>query len=113
MEDLYDDLDTTKSRFRHFEDEVGIMGRLQRHPHMVKIIETFIMKRKFCMIMEPVAETDLRHLLLQIRDGDLRRSDYEPLLIRAFGCLSSGLAFIHEMRIRHKGIYSLLFTRCC
>ncbi|KAE8359902.1 kinase-like domain-containing protein, partial [Aspergillus caelatus] len=85
-------------------NEVNIMGKLRGQRHIVHIIETICIRRDFFIIMTPLAEFDLQKLLSLIRDGTKERDDYRESLLKAFGCLSSALDYIHEQKIRHKDI---------
>ena len=75
-------------------------------------------KREFVLILQPVADAlDLARYLENIVDlqavspKDFEKSDHNgrmdsmlATLDRAFGCLTTGLAFIHGQQVRHKDI---------
>jgi serine/threonine protein kinase len=89
-----------------FRNEVNIIRRLASHPHIVRIFATYTSGREVGMILTPLADGgDLAHYLQDISDsGENPSFDQHKILQAAFGCLSSGLEFIHEQTIRHKDI---------
>ncbi|KAF1958042.1 kinase-like protein [Byssothecium circinans] len=101
-------------RKRIFQNEIDILRSLARHHHIVRIFATIAAKRELSLILQPVAdEGDLDAFLDHIREDieesntvNDRKIDQSKIAIlqRAFGCLASGLAFIHKFRIRHKDI---------
>ena len=89
--------------------EVRIMRRLAAHRHIVQVHATYVVKRELAILLEPVANGgDLAAFLQDYRDRDLGDTSFETdeykILWRAFGCLASGLAFMHRHTIRHKDI---------
>jgi serine/threonine protein kinase len=93
-----------------FQNKVKIIRGLGKHRHIVSIFATYVTKRHFGIVLQPVAS-----------GGDLERflSDYctdtngpdDPdsdsmavVLEQGFGCLVAGLAFMHENKVRHKDI---------
>ncbi|KAF1953208.1 kinase-like protein [Byssothecium circinans] len=81
------------------EKEARTIRKLE-HRHIVAVVETFIVGRELRIIMEPVGDIDLRELL-----GDTDKTQtYRSSLKKAFGCLASGLAYLHEKEVRHKDI---------
>jgi serine/threonine protein kinase len=104
----YDPLTAIQSHFQKFA-ETDIMYKLRGHQHIVNIVETFTIGRELYIIMTPVAETDLRQLLIELRDGERPLEIYKKPLKTAFGCLATALAFIHTQNTRHKGIYLFSF----
>lgn len=89
-----------------FHNEVKIIRQLAAHPHIVRVFATYTAGREVGMILTPVADGgDLAHYLQEISDSGKSPSlDQRSILQAAFGCLSSGLQFIHEQTIRHKDI---------
>ncbi|KAH0534171.1 hypothetical protein FGG08_007240 [Glutinoglossum americanum] len=90
--------------------EVEALKKL-RHRHVVEIKSIYEElkweKRKFGVIMEPVADCTLKEYL-EMREHGIDRQDWDqPKFDRIktwFGCLASGLAYIHSQYIRHKDI---------
>jgi serine/threonine protein kinase len=98
------------SRDRHFKEtfknEIDIIKRLHSHPHIIQIYWSYTRGRELGILLTPVAsDKDLGAYLLDIHDtGTSIATEKITVLLRAFGCLSSGLAFIHRHTIRHKDI---------
>lgn len=90
------------------QNEVKIMRRLRSHHHIIRVHATYMVQRELAMIMTPVADSgDLATFMQLYQDMDSSnpaRHGMETTLWKAFGCLASGLAFIHEQTIRHKDI---------
>jgi serine/threonine protein kinase len=97
-------------RDRHFKEafknEIDIIKRLHSHPHIIQISWSYTRGRELGMLLTPVAsDKDLGTYLLDIHDtGTSIATEKMNALLRAFGCLSSGLAYIHRHAIRHKDI---------
>jgi serine/threonine protein kinase len=97
-------------RDRHFKEafknEVDIIKRLHSHHHIIQIYWSYTRGREFGMLLTPVAsDKDLGAYLLDIHDAGKGPSIKQQwVLYRAFGCLLSGLAYIHRHTIRHKDI---------
>jgi serine/threonine protein kinase len=97
-------------RDRHFKEafknEIEIIKRLQSHPHIIQIHWSYTRGRELGMLLTPVAnDKDLGAYLLDIHDtGASPVLEKRLVLLTAFGCLTSGLAYIHRQTIRHKDI---------
>ena len=99
---------------REFMNEVHIMRRLASHRHIARVHATYMGWRELSIILDPVADGgDLANFLINYRDRGFQllndgtkyeNSSQNEILCRAFGCLASTLAFIHEQTIRHKDI---------
>jgi serine/threonine protein kinase len=65
-------------------------------------------QRELALILSPVADGgDFHEFLARYQDAattDPERGEKTMILYRAFGCLASGLAFMHQERVRHKDI---------
>ncbi|KAF2191646.1 kinase-like protein, partial [Zopfia rhizophila CBS 207.26] len=87
-------------------NEINILRRLSPHHHIIRLFATYSCGRDFGMILTPVADCgDLGSYLQAILDSRNQLStEQQVILTRAFGCLTSGLAFIHKQTIRHKDI---------
>ncbi|CAO2652118.1 Nn.00g004010.m01.CDS01 [Neocucurbitaria sp. VM-36] len=91
-------------RRRIFSNEIKIIRRLARHHHIVRVFATYISRRETGLILSPVAsQGDLESFLQDFRDGRCTESGMYTL-ISAFGCLASGLLFMHTQHVRHKDI---------
>ncbi|KAF2877349.1 kinase-like domain-containing protein, partial [Massariosphaeria phaeospora] len=93
---------------RAFYNELQVMRRLKSHRHIIRIFATYIAQRELALILTPVAtDGDLAAFLHTYRDMGPSHRDRvtkEAILWKAFGCLGSGLAFMHKQTIRHKDI---------
>ncbi|KAF2008101.1 kinase-like protein [Amniculicola lignicola CBS 123094] len=91
-----------------FQNELRAMRRLKPHPHIIQVFATYITQRELALLLTPVADAgDLAAFLQLYRDMDSldrERESRKAILWRAYGCLASGLAFIHQQTIRHKDI---------
>ncbi|PVH95600.1 kinase-like protein [Periconia macrospinosa] len=87
------------------KNEIDIIKRLQSHPHIVKIHWSYACKNEMGMLLAPVASHgDLGGYLLEIEERGSMTLEERRVLVQSFGCLASGLAFIHSQIIRHKDI---------
>jgi serine/threonine protein kinase len=80
------------------QNEVDIMKRLS-HLHIVQVQCTYTVDRDFAVILKPVADLNL--------EDYLACSPYPPTdtpIRRWFGCLASGLAYMHAQKVKHKDI---------
>ncbi|KAF2473495.1 uncharacterized protein BDR25DRAFT_312546 [Lindgomyces ingoldianus] len=95
-----------KTRTRHLK-EIELMKRLKPHPHIVQIFGTYSKGNELAIMMSPVAESDLQKAL---EVGAIP----EKTLKQAFGCLVTGLAFIHKGKIIHGDIKpsNILLSGC-
>jgi serine/threonine protein kinase len=100
---------------RIFRNEVKVIARLRQHYHFIQVAAAYKTKKHFGIILHPVAdEGDLAEFLevywerqdaaQDLGTDDTKLQNARSILKRAFGCLASGLAFMHEQRIRHKDI---------
>jgi serine/threonine protein kinase len=89
-----------------FQNEIDIIKRLHSHPHIIQIHWSYACGNELGMLLTPVArDGDLRAYLRRLRDTEgLPTPEQSSVLARSFGCLASGLAFIHRHTIRHKDI---------
>jgi serine/threonine protein kinase len=80
------------------------MKRLSSHAHVIKILASYICDRELIIQMSPAAsDGDLGAYLARIFESGME-NEQEATLNRAFGCLASGLVFMHKHTIRHKDI---------
>lgn len=98
----------------HLVREIARLKKLS-HRHVIKFVKSYERGSKYGMLLIPAATTDLQKLLVRYkrnglsydREGLDRRRDravFNPVLLTAFGCLSHGLAHIHDCHISHKDI---------
>ncbi|KAK0644809.1 Serine/threonine-protein kinase TIO [Lasiodiplodia hormozganensis] len=85
-----------------FDDEVKIIKKVAAHPHILELLASYTRGREFGLLL-PVADCDLWHILTM---NPSEREDIIPnqRLIQSWGCLSSGLLFMHDKGIKHKDI---------
>jgi serine/threonine protein kinase len=103
-----------KEQSRVFCNEVKIIRSLESHRHIVGVHATYLTRRDFGILLDPVAsDGDLEEFLAEYKRhkedstvADARTVAMTSTLERAFGCLAAGLAFIYEKRVRHKDIKS-------
>ncbi len=94
-------------RFREeFRNEIDIMKRLRSNPHIIQVFGSYACGRELGMLLLPVANGgDLKTFLEDIKDTEESiPKTHMVILTCGFGCLASGLAFIHKHTIRHKDI---------
>ena len=98
----------------HLLREIARLKKLG-HRHIVQFVKSYQRGDRYGILLTPAATTDLKKLLDRYRRNGLdydrdardRRRDrvvFKPILFTAFGCLSRGLAHIHNCNIRHKDI---------
>ncbi|KAF2868126.1 kinase-like domain-containing protein [Massariosphaeria phaeospora] len=97
------------------ENEIKIIRSLAGHHHIIRVFATYVTKRHVGLVLDPVADGgDLEDFLADMPQGTPQdesqiplpegQSDRYDVLRRSFGCLASGLAFMHGQKIRHKDI---------
>ncbi|KAF2124306.1 kinase-like protein [Dothidotthia symphoricarpi CBS 119687] len=91
-------------RERVFENEIRIIRRLAPHHHFIQVFATYVAKRDMGLILSPVASRgDLHTFLQDVRERPCTIVETR-ILQSAFGCLASGLEFMHTQNVRHKDI---------
>ncbi|KAI9695521.1 MAG: hypothetical protein M1836_006438 [Candelina mexicana] len=86
-----------------FEEEIAHLQKLGSHRHVVQLICTYQHECDFGILMLPVAPINLYDFLRK-RMSSNEEDRYLETLLQSFGCLLSGLSFIHSQGIRHKDI---------
>lgn len=107
----------------HLLREIARLRRLG-HRHIVQFAKSYQRGNRYGILLKPAATTDLFKLLGRYRKngldydrdaGDRRRDRVvlKPIILTAFGCLSRGLAHIHNCNIRHKDIkpHNILYEK--
>jgi serine/threonine protein kinase len=95
-----------------YRDEVDIIRRLKTHHHVIRLFATYKTKEGGSLLLQPVAdEGNLEEYLGKYSEATVFLDPTSiammtRVLKQAFGCLATGLAFIHERGIRHKDIKS-------
>ncbi|ERF69460.1 hypothetical protein EPUS_07275 [Endocarpon pusillum Z07020] len=90
--------ESTKS-LNFFKREVDALKRL-KHRHLVRYIGSYTDPQFVGIIMEPVADSDLRVFLNQ---KSFDPAEYHCIR-EAFGCLCTAFMYLQEKKIRHKDI---------
>ncbi|KAL8951298.1 MAG: hypothetical protein Q9222_002720 [Ikaeria aurantiellina] len=103
----------------HLRTETERLRHL-RHPHVIQLVKSYQRGRAYGIILKPAATCDLEKLIYRYYEnkwcqpyhgkmGDVLR----PIFLNGFGCLSKGLAHIHNLNVRHKDIKpeNILFER--
>ena len=99
---------------KHLLIEIARLKKLG-HNHIVQFVKSYQRGDRYGILLKPAATTNLQNLLGRYcrnrldfdRDTGVRRKDrvwLKPVFLTAFGCLSRGLAHIHNCSIRHKDI---------
>ncbi|OAP61152.1 hypothetical protein AYL99_03353 [Fonsecaea erecta] len=90
---------------KHIEDEVKTLKRL-RHHHIVRYVKSYERgEDEFAFLATPAARQTLLGLLEQYRCTANDCANLKPILLRAFGCISLGVDYLHNaMAIRHRDI---------
>jgi serine/threonine protein kinase len=92
-------------RLKDLEEEIRNMQTLQNHHHFVRVRDAYHANNEVGFIYEPVADGgSLESCIETFLDNQVAASTLVTVFEEAFGCLVSGLVFMHENRIRHKDI---------
>lgn len=95
---------------KEYRREILITRRLAQHHHMVRVVESYSTKgttETFAVILEPAADGgDLKNFLdkYTTTDDPVVKSSMRATIDHAYGCLASGLVFMHHHKIRHRDI---------
>jgi serine/threonine protein kinase len=82
-----------------FERELAVLKRL-RHRHIVQLVGSYTDPDEVGLIFSPVADCNLAQFLSSITSSSPKMG----LLRGSFGCLTTGLDYIHMNSIRYKDI---------
>ena len=77
--------------------EIEVMKKLKHH-HIVEYMGSYTDPKYLSVIMYPVAEMDLSAYLKTAENQQY------PEIRTLFGCLATGLQFLHDSQVRHKDI---------
>lgn len=92
----------------HMDTEIKRLKELwedgQDH-HIIRYVKTYQRGDEFGALFTPAATTNLMSLLSRYCHQAADRQQLKPVLLRAFGCLSYSLAYIHnDKETRHRDI---------
>jgi serine/threonine protein kinase len=101
----------------HMDTEIARLKELwedgQDH-HIIRYVKTYQRGDEFGALFTPAATTNLMSLLSRYCNQTADRQQLRPILLRAFGCLSYSLAYIHnDKETRHRDIkpHNILYHR--
>ena len=95
---------SSAERQRLFDNEVKVIRRLAPHHHITRIFATYVGRRQIGILLTPVADRGSMETFLQDAHDGLFTGTELNTLYNSFGCLASGLQFMHAQRVRHKDI---------
>ncbi|KAF2461470.1 kinase-like domain-containing protein, partial [Lineolata rhizophorae] len=84
---------------QRFTKEVDILRRM-KHPHVVEFVGHYEENNALHILMKPLADTDLENYMRKpgaFPSCNSHLGDW-------FGCLASGLSYLHSRSIRHKDL---------
>ncbi|CAN9081049.1 unnamed protein product [Alternaria alternata] len=84
---------------RDFENELQVLKKLS-HRHIVRLIGSYTDPHYVGVLMDPVADCNLKVLL----SAHPLSPDARSLLRTFYGCLASAVRYLHENKLRHKDI---------
>ena len=95
----------SKSVVEDFKAECDNMRKCN-HDHLVSFHASFTEKDYFGIIMSPVAQSSLQHLLLDYTTSNQihQRGDHLEVLEKAFGCLLEAVRYLHDANIKHRDL---------
>jgi serine/threonine protein kinase len=84
-----------------FENELHTLKMIGEHDHLIRIRGTYTDKKYLVMLLEPVADGNLKQFL----ESATGLSDEGKTQFRAyFGCLAYTVAFLHQSEVLHKDL---------
>lgn len=97
---------------KDFRREIKVLKLLSGHHHIIRLCAYYVEKKEFCIILQPAAdEGSLDEYLGRFLDFadhpallDEDANKMISCLEQAFGCLASGLAYMHQKKVKHKDI---------
>ncbi|KAI9790952.1 MAG: hypothetical protein M1833_001726 [Piccolia ochrophora] len=78
-----------------------------RHPHVIQLVGTYLQGHDFAILLYPVADFDLDKFLDKghmLSYDHAKEGSYDDQLWRAFSCLASAVAYVHDQGIKHMDI---------
>jgi serine/threonine protein kinase len=84
-----------------YENELRALKRVGDHDHLIKIRATYTDRKYLAMLLEPVADRNLKEFMEYTNELTL---DGKTQLRTYFGCLVHTIAFLHNLQVLHKDI---------
>ncbi|OQO04946.1 hypothetical protein B0A48_07964 [Cryoendolithus antarcticus] len=85
-----------------FENEMMLLKNLS-HRHIVKLFGTYTDRDYMVLVMQPVADKNLKQFLVERLDDRMRES--RQIRLRClFGCIATAIQYLHQAQVRHKDI---------
>lgn len=99
-----------KAKIKRIEEEARIIRHLRNNPHIVEVVETYVTTSRnhplFCIILLPVAESDLKVVIDNV--GKMQpgpRKDEAIHRMRHWAaCLVRATDHMHDRSVKHKDI---------
>lgn len=105
MKVMYTQKRTRRILEETLREEAKIIKELEGRDHFIRVLEAYETPTEVGLIVWPVADRrTLAACLEEYLDKPSSRDELQPVFERAFGCLASGLAYMHSRKIRHKDI---------
>ena len=88
---------------RIYENEIAVLSKVSEHDHLIKVRGTYTDKKYLVMLLEPVADRNLKQYMNR---GPLVSLQERKRFRTYFGCLAHTLRFLHDpaMETLHKDI---------
>jgi hypothetical protein len=96
-------LPDAKEGMKTFVNELEIMKKA-RHRHIVELVGSYTDMYYIGIIFSPIADMDMAGYLTKLEEDGLEDNSKRGLIRSFFGCLLSGLGYLHSINIRHKDI---------
>ena len=88
-----------------YENELRTLKKVADHEHLIKVRATYTDKRYLVMLLQPVADENLKQYMLRKPLDESDSSVGERARFRTyFGCLAHTIQILHDSEILHKDI---------
>jgi serine/threonine protein kinase/ankyrin repeat protein len=84
-----------------YENELHALKKVGDHDHLIKIRATYTDKKYLAMLLEPVADRNLKEFMEHANELTV---EGKSQLRTYFGCLAHTIAFLHNLQVLHKDI---------
>ncbi|KAI9719601.1 MAG: hypothetical protein M1812_003372 [Candelaria pacifica] len=92
-----------KPKLETIMDEVRHLGKMN-HRHIIQLVGTHVIGNRLSILLYSAGDMNLRQILEQpasFWDGNADPLTYHVNLLRIYGCISSGVAYIHRSSTKH------------